>query len=356
MRPRVPRIVSRPATGARAIACALLVSLLAGPGCAHNAEKIVRKTTPAMIEESLGSLSDPDNQEMIRRLVDKIEVREAMAELAEVITQGVLDGLSDEERAAKLEAISEHFVSRLLEAVGEGIREQITPAARELISRSVADAVDEALGPRSRERAQAMAAGIARDAVTSLVHHAAVGVREELGPALASVIRDDLGPALEDAVVRRLIPAILKMLAEELKPLARELVGEVARETAKQMVLGVDDALVELEIIDPDQRRSFWGGVAVSFDRGLRLAEILAWFFAILAIILGVWLTRAVLRGRRLREQSDEDRRTLVDLLGRLRDRGHDDPWIDELVARAHEVTAKSDGGSKLGPERGKRG
>lgn len=331
----------------RAGLVAIVLALAVGAGaCATGAEKIIRRTTPATIEESLRSLNDPEVQAMIRRLLDKAEVREAMEELARSITEGLVDGLSDDERAARLEAISERFVGRLARALGDGLKDEITPQVRELVATSVGAAMDEALGPASRRRAEEAAAGITRHAIGALVAGSSEGLRRDVGPALAHVIDEDVGPALERLIAERLIPAMMRSLAAEAPPL----VGALARETSRQVVLGVDDALVELDVIDPEERGKILRNFADGLDRGLKFGEILAWIFAVLAILLAAWLIRTLLRNRALRREKDRSERALAGLVRRVSQR-RGEPWIDDVLAMVEasmrEAAAADPGAAK---------
>jgi len=312
---------------------------LAGPalgvllaGCAYSSENIVRRTTPAAIEETLEALNDPKNQGLIRDLVGDAEVQDAVAEIAEAMTGGLLEGLTDEARAARLSELSERLVSRLIAAASEGIREELTPSVRSMVERTVAGAIGRALSPKTRRDAQALAAGIAREGAAAMVTGASEAIRSDLGPALAAVVDDDLGPALERALADRLVPALSRSIEEELRSRAKPALAELTREMAKQTVLGVDDALVELKIVDPQLRRSILSGLYGGIDQGMRMAEILAWILALLALVLALLLVRTFLRARKLSERMLAREREWMSAVQRARSSGHDEPWIAELV------------------------
>ena len=304
---------------------------LAG-GCAYSSEKIVRRSTPAAIEETLEALNDPDNQALIRDLVDDDAVKDAVAELAEAMTSGALEGLSDEERAARLTELGERLVERLIAAAGEGIRDELTPSVQSMVERTVESAIERSLSAETRRRAQALAAGVAREAAAAMVTGSSERIRRDLGPALAGVIDDDLTPALERALAKRLIPAIAEALEAELEDRAKPAIAGLSREVAKQMVLGVDDALVELEIVDPELRRALLKDLNADLDRGMRFAEVLAWIFAAIALLLAALLVRAMLQARSLREHSVRVERAMATIVRRLRRSEEDDGWIDDIV------------------------
>lgn len=319
-------------------------------GCAYNAENIVRRTTPAAIEETLEALSDPDNQAMIRELVDDDAVKAAVAEIAEAMTSGALEGLGDEERAAHLTELSASLVDRLIAAAGEGIRDELTPSVQSMVERTVESAIERSLSPETQRRAQALAAGVAREAAAAMVTGSSERIRRDLGPALAGVIDDDLTPALERALAQRLIPAISAALEAELEDRAKPALAGLSREVAKQMVLGVDDALVELEIVDPELRRALLKDLNADLNRGVRFAEVLAWIFAAIAILLALFLARALLRARSLRQHSEQVERAMATIVRRLRRSDADDGWIDDIVDM---VDAKIDLKGTLSQEAG---
>ncbi len=318
---------------ARRLGLPLAAAALLLGGCAYSSEKIVRRSTPAAIEETLEALNDPDNQALIRDLVDDRAVKEAVAELAEAMTSGALEGLSDEERAARLTELGERLVERLIAAAGEGIRDELTPSVQSMVERTVESAIERSLSAETRRRAQALAAGVAREAAAAMVTGSSERIRRDLGPALAGVIDDDLTPALERALAKRLIPAIAEALETELQERAKPAIAGLSREVAKQMVLGVDDALVELEIVDPELRRALLKDLSADLDRGMRFAEVLAWIFAAIALLLAALLVRALFRARSLRERSERVEQAMATIVRRLRRSEEDDGWIDDIVA-----------------------
>jgi len=336
--------------GARSLGCRLIgLSMLLLPGsgllggCAYNAENIVRRTTPAAIEETLEALNDPGNQALIRDLVDDEAVKAAVAELAEAMTSGALDGLSDEERASHLTELSARLVERLVAAAGEGIRDELTPSVQSMVERTVESAIERSLSAETRKRAQALAAGVAREAAAAMVSSSSERIRRDLGPALAGVIDDDLTPALERALAQRLIPAIAAALEAELEERAKPAIAGLSREVAKQMVLGVDDALVELDIVDPELRRALLQDLNADLNRGIRFAEVLAWVFAALALLLALFLVRTLLRARSLRQHSEQIERAMATIVRRIRLSDRDDGWIDDIVDMVDMVDTKLD-------------
>ncbi len=280
---------------------ALIIAAPTVTSCAYNAENIVRRTTPAAIEETLRALDDAENQKRIRSLLDDAEVQKAIADLAEAMTGGVLDGLGDEERATRLGELSERLVSRLIAATSQGIRDELSPSVQSLVEGTVSRALERALGPKTQRDAKALAAGVAREAAATMITSTSRGLKDELGPALADVIDDDIGPALERLLAERLIPALSKGIEHDIGPaISRVLastvdselntlatspaVAALSREIAKQVVIGMDEGVKEV-------------------NQGLGLSEILAWVLAAIGLIVSIILT--VLLVRRTRELNE---------------------------------------------------
>jgi len=264
-------------------------------GCAYNAENIVRRTTPAAIQETLRALDDPENQKRIRSLIDDAEVKAAIADLAEAMTGGVLDGLGDEERAARLSELSERLVSRLIAAASQGIRDELSPSVQSMVEGTVSRAIERALGPQTQRDAKALAAGVAREAAAAMITSTSRGLQNEIGPALAGIIDDDLGPAIERLLAERLMPALSRSIEHDLGPaIARVLAKTIDRELLKlaenQAVETLSENIAKHVVIGMD--RGF-----KSVNKGVGLSEIIAWVLVAIGLILSiflVWRTRTL--------------------------------------------------------------
>ena len=330
------------ALAGRIVRVAGLAAGLAIPcGCASLSETIARRATPVTVGETLDALGDPANRAKVRGLLGEAAIREASRELAEGLVQGALAGLDDDARAARIAEISERFVRRLSEAASTSIRDDLTPTVEHLLRASVRAAVESALAPEHRDRLAGAAAGITRQAVTTLVEVTSSGIRDDLGPAVAASITDQIAPALEEALARRLVPALVRALEAE----ARPVVLGLAREGAKQVVLGVDDGFVALGFVDPEHggRSSMWSAFNDGLDRGLRLGELLAWVLGALALILALWLLRTSRRMRALEERSRRSEGALAGLVRDLRVAPADKPWMAEVRAMAEEALRKAE-------------
>ncbi|HFE44155.1 MAG TPA: hypothetical protein ENJ18_01495 [Nannocystis exedens] len=304
--------------------------------CAYNAENIVRKTTPAAIEETLRALDDPNNQQRIRSLVDDADVQTAIAELAQAMTSGVLDGLGDEERAARLGELSERLVSRLIAATSQTIRDELSPSVQSMVEETVSRAIERALGPKTQRNAKALAAGVAREAAAAMITGTSRGLEKDLGPALAGIIDHDIGPAIERLLAERLLPALSKGIEHDIGPAVQRVLADtvdneletlatspavaaLSREIAKQVVIGMDQGVKEV-------------------NQGLGLSEIIAWVLAALGLVMSVVL--AVLLVRRTRELNER----LARHEHALEKLGVQIPSDDEPAKRTHAVDRPKQG------------
>jgi len=335
-----------------ALAVVLAGAALAAPGCASMSAKVAESATPVAVDKTLDGLLSPQNQDKIRRLLGDPAIAEASRELAEGLTAGVLAGLSDEERVAHVQRLTERFLERVSEVAAESIREDLTPALEHLLRVNVAAAIDTALAPENRRRLDAAAAGITRQVVTTLVQGTSAGIRDDLGPALAATLerdlspalaralRSDLAPALEETLTQRLAPALARALDQELRPV---LLG-LSRQVAREVILGVDDGLVALDLVDEAHggRSSLWVSFETGLDRGIKLGTILAWILAALALILAIWLWRTSRRVRELEARSQQSEAAFTDLVRAFRGGRSEKPWMADALAMVDEALRKA--------------
>lgn len=302
----------------------VLVLALVAPACAAGTERLVRRAVPATIDETIAAFEDPDIQRRLKKLIDLPDVQAAARRLAQGLTEGALDGLTEEERARKLRALSEDYVDTLTRALGKGLREEIEPAAAHAARAVVEEALAPVLAPQTRQGAAALVDAVTRRAVYALSQ----GVRDEAGPALASALQKDLGPAAQRVLEDNLGPALHKVIRDDLGPALREALsdemvptaGRFSREISREAVLGIVDAIEQL---DRDERLAavnerFWTRLNRSLNQGLRLGEIIAWILALVILILGIWLARTIIVRRHLEAERERSERMLIGILHEL--------------------------------------
>lgn len=323
---------------------ALLV--LADMSCASGTEKVLRRAVPATIDETIGTFEDPEIQRRLKKLIDLPDVQEAARRLAQGLTSGALDGLTDEQRVAKARALSEEYVQALTRAVGKGLHEEISPAVEGAVERTVARAVAAALSPKTRQDASALVASLTRSTVKTF----AESTRDDVGPALQTVLEANLGPALQRVIEDNLGPALRKTIEKDLTPAVRDAMGgdlapaaaHLSREVSREVVLGVVDAFAAIEHDErlAEFRKKFWGDVKGAIDQGIRASEILAWILALIVVILGLVLIRAVVIRRHLEAERERSERMLIGILHELQKGGEVrvEHVIEKVQARDPEL------------------
>lgn len=338
MSSRGPLGAPRARGGGLAVAAALV---LGDMSCATGTEKLVRRAVPATIDETIAAFEDPETQRRLKQLIDLPDVQAAARKLAQGLTEGALDGLTDEERAKKARELSEAYVGALTKAVGEGLQEDISPAVEGAVERTVRRALAAALSPQTRKDAGALADALTRRTVKAL----ADSLRDDLGPALQTVLETNLGPALQKVIEDDLGPALRKTIEKDLAPAVRDAItgdltpvaGRVSREVSREVVLGVVDAMAALE---HDERLKgvgdrLWGRINSTIDQGIRASEILAWILALVVLILGLLLVRSILVRRHLADERERSERMLIGILQVLQKSG--EVRVEQVIDKVRE-------------------
>lgn len=335
-RVRRPHPRSTPtAGGRRARSCgrAVIFALAAATagGCAGMAERTVRETVPAGIEESLEAAADPDNQELIRRLANDPVLQQAAHDFTEAIVGGALDGLTDEARAQRIRELSDLYLKEIASSAAEALRKELAPAARDAVDTMLAGAVDSA----RRRQLDAVIANVTRSAVAGFADGAAEGMREALGPAIHDVLVDELGPALGQVIADDLRPAIQEVLT----PATNAAVAGLVQEVAHAAVLGANAGLSDLGIAPTPAAQ----------EGGLGLLGWLAIVLGLVVAALVLILVRAFLTRRNLEQERARSERMLLNVLRTIQYTDSDDPRrppdLDELLARARVGDPDADPG-----------
>jgi hypothetical protein len=304
-----------------------------GPGT----NRIVRTAVPAGIEETLRALNDPENQELMRRLANSPELRQAAHDFTEAITGGALDGLTEPARHQKIRELSEAYVRTMSAALGKALDEDISPAATRTVESITGGAIAAAVSPENKRLTASFVDGVARSAMNALMQSTARGLRDDLGPALGKVIAEDLSPALKKMIADDLGPALNKVIAEDLKPAVHDLlgpqtnvaIGGLVRQITKDAVLGANDGMSELGIsLSPNVSRD-----------GLGMFGWLTLVLGLIVTILVLMLVRTIYTRRSLEQERARSEHMLLNILRTIQYTDTDDPAkkpdLDALIARA---------------------
>jgi hypothetical protein len=261
--------------------------------CAHTAGELAGEAagaaTPPALTEALQTLNEPENRQLLGELMSMPEIRNAANNLAQGFTNGALDGLTDEERQAKLREMADAFVADLTKAMGQGLDREITPQLQKLAAGSVSAALNEAFSSRHSEQVN----GFINSLTTAALASMAANLRSELGPAVRDVLQNDVGPGLAGMLKNGELDASLE---------------RSGRAFSRGIVLGMDDALTQLDQQQSQGRKSsILGRLTGAANKGIQLTTILAIIFGLAVLGLGLWIAKLIVQTRR--DQAETARR-----------------------------------------------
>ncbi|AKF09482.1 hypothetical protein [Sandaracinus amylolyticus] len=273
---------------------AALVMIVLTSACGSVARSVATEVPEPLIHESLRTLAQEDTQALAAEVFASPEVRSAMRELAATMTDGALDALGEEERAARMTEAIEALAARIVAAVAAAMDRELAPVVVSTVERSVDAATRELVSEQSRDR---LAAGLS-DVTDRVIVSASGTVREELRDVLTH-------------------------------PETQELLRATVRGIAEESVRGTERAVREARQAREAEGRAP-SSVVASFERTVRrsaqLLDLLVLGAAIGLVGLVVWMAR---RSRRmaLREMLARRREVVtLALLARLAQRGEDVP------------------------------
>lgn len=292
----------------------LALGLFAAPlACAHGTKNLVSSGVQGGVAGGLEGLSDPKNKEMLVRLLQDEDIKRAAHDLVAALTGGALDGLTDDQRQAKIRAASDAYIRTISAATSEAIEQEISPALTRAVEDVLGGAIASALRPSNRRLAESMVDGVTRSTVLAFTQSTATGLRDDLGPALTKVLDEDLGPALQRVVEQNLGPAVRNVIAKDLQPALQAALGgedggeagTFARALTKQIVLGVNDGMSELGI-SPSPSGS---------KGGLGIANWLLIVLGFLLLLASLLLVRGFVARRVLAQDRARSEAMLVDIM-----------------------------------------
>ena len=297
----------------------LLSSSLWGvAGCASTVKQAAKEAAPAAVDEAAEEASDPRTRDNLAQVLADPEIQKATAGLAEAIVGGALAGLTEKERAAELQRLTDAFVTTVGAALARSLQNDIGPQ----LSATFADAVDRslarALDTHTEERLQALAVAVTRAAMQSL------------------------GEGMIDPTTG------------QAAPLMAHTMGQFAREVTRQGAFGLEDAVRQAELghdisgPGPDRRG---GGVlaaagrvsdlALAFPPLLLAGLILSMFAGCLALGWALWR----LQHHRQLSRAHEDAALA---LARAIKATENAAWSEELRRHIARATQHDAGGAQL--------
>ncbi|WP_157068760.1 hypothetical protein [Sandaracinus amylolyticus] len=274
---------------------AIVIAALLASGCAHTAGAVAGEVAEEMpeplIESTLDELGDEDTRRAFVEILSMPEVQDATAGLIGNVTDGTLDALSDEERAARIAEMSSRFVASVSDALADSLERDIGPAVAQTMSRALSASLRRIL---DEESTQAIAAAVAR-------------VAQESAVALAVAMRDELGPAMRAA------------LAEALQdPQTQAAIAVTTRTLSREMVLGVQDAFEQIERENP-QTDTVLTRLQDAADEGTNTLQIVLVLAVLALLALVAWQVHTSARARAQEAQAQRREAAIVALTEALR-------------------------------------
>jgi hypothetical protein len=142
------------------------------------------------------------------------KLRTPARELAGEVTRGVLDAGASSQLVAQLDASIDRFVRTVLHAASQELDGEVSPA----MSRAVRAAVDAALAAILDDGTIRRVENIADALTAAALAGFARGIRDQVGPAMASALDRSLGPAMQRAIENNVGPAVAATLRKDLTP------------------------------------------------------------------------------------------------------------------------------------------
>lgn len=147
---------------------ALALSLTFSVGCGGALHQSGSDVASGAVEGSLEEMAEPSTQAMLVETMNDPELVQAMSNLTEAAVGGVVDGMSETERALQLQEASDAVVAHLGRAFARSLDEDIRPVLARTIAQSVEQSLAAALGPQAQERVEALAFAAARGAMQGI--------------------------------------------------------------------------------------------------------------------------------------------------------------------------------------------
>ena len=318
----------------------LLVTLAASPlACATGTERLVNSGVQGGLSGTLEALNDPHNRELLKKLLQNDDIKDAAHDLTEAITGGALDGVTEAERMKRIREASDQYIRTISDAVGKALDEDISPAVTRGVGDVVGGTVAAALRPENRQLAGAFVDNVTRSTISAFMQSTSKGLRDDLGPALNKVLEQDLGPGLQRVIEDNLGPALRTVVERDLQPMVTAALGGedgggsgvFARALTRQIVLGVNDGMSELGIsLSPNSKN------------GMGLLGWIPIVLGVLLLLATVAVVRLVMTRRAIAADRARSEEMLVNILRAIKT-GDDDgdpatpPEFNAVIARARQ-------------------
>jgi uncharacterized membrane protein YqjE len=175
------------------VSTALLLVLVSALGCAHTAEEVAKKTASTTVEQTSEELAEPDNQRRLLEFLSSPAMQNAARGMAASFSDGLLDSLTQPERAERLAHVTQQYVAM--------IARSLQPEVVRMTGAAVDAGMQRAMSADNQRAAEQFVRAMTQAG----------------GQAMAAAIVDDLGPAVERALAQDVGPGVTAMLDPNFK-------------------------------------------------------------------------------------------------------------------------------------------
>lgn len=174
--------------------CLMLFLSCLGLGCGSAVKQAARAAAPAAVEESVEQVQKPETRADIAQILDDPRIRSAASELSEAVVEGVLDGITDEERTQRLQALTDALTTRVARSLARSMQRELGPALAQTFAATIDESMQRVLSAENEQRLQAMVAAVARSTLQGM----SAALLDEQGRPVP-VVRQALGEVVQEA-------------------------------------------------------------------------------------------------------------------------------------------------------------
>jgi hypothetical protein len=181
----------------------------------------MRRSVVLLVVVGFISACGPTVREIVREGVDEQtrpanweKLRVPVRELAGEVANGVIEAGTSSRRASSLDASIDRFVRTILHAASEDLDAEVSPAMARAVRASVDAALAAILSDGTMRRVEDITEVLTAAAMAGLAR----GIRDQIGPAIASALETSLGPAMQHVIQHNLGPAMAATLQNDLTP------------------------------------------------------------------------------------------------------------------------------------------
>lgn len=273
-------------------------------GCASTVRQAAKEAAPAAVEGAVEEAEDPETRDDLARIIADPGIRDATTQLAQALTEGVVLGLADPERGARMQQVIDQMVMRVGSALARSVQRDIGPELAVAFSGAVDLALQRALSEDNQARMQ------------------------ELARALSHGVVQGMGESLIDPATG--LP----------RPGYEPIIGALAREVTRQAAFGFEDAVQEARATagESDERGQVLAAMGALADFALLVPTLLVAGLILILLLGAAALIWAVMRLRHHRRVAHAREAAALALARAIKDT-EGRAWSDEL--RAHIARAE---------------